>query len=310
MKKGFTVLSLFDGISCARVAMSRARLPVNNYYASEVDKVAIDIATRNWPSNIQLGDVTKLDFSAYVGKVDILFGGSPCQDLSAARNLRAGLAGDKSKLFFHYVRALRTARPRYFLYENVASMSRKDRDAISSFLGVVPLCLNSDAVSAQNRARLYWSNLPDAGPLPQKKLCIADILAEPADAVLYAPMHLRMEPTTGHKSRGRLIFVGGMVGGMTKRGFGRASTDYRMRARVFSAKGVSPTLLANPGGRGGAGFWVQIGEKIRLLNSVELERLQTLPDRYTAGHIARARARAIGNGWTVDVIAHLLSGLK
>jgi len=312
MKKKYTVLSLFDGISCARVAMQRIGLPVAKYYASEIDKSAAAITAKNWPDTVQLGDVTKIDFSAYAGKIDILFGGSPCQDLSAAKNLREGLRGAKSKLFFYYVDALKKINPMFFLYENVASMSSENRDVITRFLGVQPVRINSECVSAQSRDRLYWSNLPDAGTLPEKCLRVVDILDKDADndPALRPPAHLRFEPTSGHTSRSRLIFTGGLVGGMTKRGAGRMSGDYRQRARTYSAEGVTPTLLANPGGKNGAGFWVKTPAGIRLLSSLELERLQTLPDNYTAGHSPTQRAHAIGNGWTVDVIAHLLRGLK
>lgn len=155
--KPIRVLSLFDGISCGQVALERAGIPVEVYYASEIDKYAIAITQKNYPNTIQLGDVEKIDFTQYEGKIDLLIGGSPCTNLSIAGN-RKGLEGDESRLFWEYVRAIKECKPKYFLLENVESMSDKDKENISNELGCYPIMINSSLVSAQNRKRYYWFN--------------------------------------------------------------------------------------------------------------------------------------------------------
>lgn len=152
------VLSLFDGISCGRVALERAGIPVETYYASEIDKYAIQIAQKNYPDTIQIGDVTKVDFSEYIGKVDLIIGGSPCQGFSFAGK-QLNFNDPRSKLFFEFLRAVRTIKPKYFLLENV-KMKKEFQDIISERLGVQPIEINSALVSAQNRIRLYWTNIP------------------------------------------------------------------------------------------------------------------------------------------------------
>ena len=116
------VLSLFDGISCGRIALERAGILVESYYASEVDKYAISVAQKNYPDTIQLGDINTIDFKQFVGKIDLIIGGSPCQDLSVAKQNREGLSGKQSGLFWKFVEALETIKPRFFLLENVANV--------------------------------------------------------------------------------------------------------------------------------------------------------------------------------------------
>ena len=128
---GWNVLSLFDGISCGRLALERAGIEVNKYYASEIDKYAIKITQSNYPDTIQLGDVREIDFTQFIGEIDLVIGGSPCQDLSIAKADRKGLDGSRSGLFFKFVEAIETIKPKYFLLENVASMRKEDRDKIT-----------------------------------------------------------------------------------------------------------------------------------------------------------------------------------
>lgn len=154
------ILSLFDGISCGQVALERANIPVEVYYASEIDKYAIQVTQKNYPDTIQLGDVEKVDFTQFEGKIDLLIGGSPCTNLSIAGN-RKGLEGDESRLFWEYVRAIKECKPKYFLLENVESMGDKDKEIISNELGCYPIMINSSLVSAQNRKRYYWFNWGD-----------------------------------------------------------------------------------------------------------------------------------------------------
>lgn len=158
LKDGINVLSLFDGISCGQVALERAGIKVNNYYSSEIDKNAIKITMANYPDTIQLGDVRNIDVKK-LPKIDLLMGGSPCQDLSCCKNNSEGLKGKKSGLFFEYVRILKEIKPKYFLLENVASMRDDDRDIITSIIGVKPIMIDSADFSAQVRKRYYWTNI-------------------------------------------------------------------------------------------------------------------------------------------------------
>lgn len=151
------VLSLFDGIACGRVALERAGIDVDFYFASEIDKHAIKVATTNFPDIIEIGDVNDVKFEDFKGGIDLLMGGSPCQNLSICGN-RKGLEGNESKLFFKFVEAMNTIKPKYFLLENNASMSKSNRDIITHCLGVEPVEINSALVSAQTRKRLYWCN--------------------------------------------------------------------------------------------------------------------------------------------------------
>ena len=178
--KGIRVLSLFDGISCGRVAFERAGIPVETYYSSEIDKYAMSVAQAMYPDTIQIGDVCKIDFTQYVGKVDMIIGGSPCQDLSIAKQNRQGLHGERSRLFWEYIKALTIIKPKYFLLENVASMKNEDRDAITAVLrGIYPetecIMINSALVSAQQRKRYYWTNWHVEQP-QDKGILLKDIL--------------------------------------------------------------------------------------------------------------------------------------
>lgn len=165
------VLSLFDGISCGQQALKELEIKVDNYYASEIKDIAIKVTTENHPNTIQLGDVTKIKIigdqficekgvSVFTG-IDLLIGGSPCQDLSSANKVRDGLKGSKSMLFWEYVRLLKEVKPKYFLLENVARMKKEDKDIISKELGVEPIRINSSLLSPQLRDRLYWTNIPN-----------------------------------------------------------------------------------------------------------------------------------------------------
>lgn len=174
------VLSLFDGISCGRVALERAGIPVETYYASEIDKYAMSVAQAMYPDTIQIGDVCKIDFTQYIGKIDMIIGGSPCQDLSIAKQNRQGLQGERSRLFWEYIKALTIIKPKYFLLENVASMKNEDRDAITAVLrGIYPetecIMINSALVSAQQRKRYYWTNWHVEQP-QDKGIVLKDIL--------------------------------------------------------------------------------------------------------------------------------------
>ncbi len=169
------ILSLFDGISCGYLALQRAEIPIENYYAYEIDKYALQVSKTRFPRIQHFGDVRDADFSFHKN-IDLLIGGSPCTDLSCAKQNRQGLNGTQSSLFWEFVRALKEVNPKYFLLENVASMSKTDRAAITEALGVDPILINSALVSAQNRRRLYWTNIPNITQPEDKGLKLADIL--------------------------------------------------------------------------------------------------------------------------------------
>ena len=175
MKKGYNVLSVFDGMSCGRVALDELNIPVKQYYASEIDPYAITVATNNYMGTIQLGDVTKVD-GHLLPKIDLLIGGSPCQGFSFAGK-QLNFEDPRSKLFFEFVRLLKECKPKFFFLENVR-MKKEYQDVISSYLGVEPVLLNSALVSAQNRQRLYWTNIPGYSPPEDRGILLKDIVHE------------------------------------------------------------------------------------------------------------------------------------
>lgn len=285
------VLSLFDGISCGQVALERAGIPVEVYYASEIDKYAIQITQKNYPNTIQLGDVTKIDFTQFIGKVDLLIGGSPCQSLSITQSKTRQNLDGKSKLFFEYVRAFQTIKPKYFLLENVASMTDECKKIISEYMGIKPLLIDSNCFSAQDRPRLYWTNIPvDIWGLQECSLCLSDIMEKNVDEKYfynYSLTHIDMNKQVC------------------------AIMDFKnheMHKRIFNPKFKVHTLTTCGGGN--TQKKVMDNGRPRKLTPLEYERLQTLPDNYTNCVSAIHRYNTCGNGWTVDVIAHILKGLK
>lgn len=187
MTDGIKVLSLFDGISCGRIALERAGIKVDKYYASEIKKTAIETTMLHYPDTVQIGDVTKVryedgvlytengDFN--VGKIDLLIGGSPCQDFSILRAASGlaitGLEGMKSRLFYEYLRLLHEVNPRFFLLENVR-MKKESEEQLNEYLGVKGIFINSILVSYQNRPRIYWTNIPNVVPPEDRKVNFQD----------------------------------------------------------------------------------------------------------------------------------------
>ena len=167
------VLSLFDGMSCGRIALERLGIQVDNYYASEIDKYAIQVSQANYPNIIQVGDVTELDTST-LPKIDLIMGGSPCQGFSFAGKQLA-FDDPRSALFFEFVRCVEELKPKYFLLENVR-MKKEYLDVISEYMGVEPIMINSALVSAQNRVRFYWTNIPGIEQPEQRGIVLRDIL--------------------------------------------------------------------------------------------------------------------------------------
>ena len=283
------VLSLFDGISCGMVALERAGIPVERYVAYEVDSCAIQISKNNYPNIEHRGDVTKADFTEFKG-FDLLMGGSPCQSLSIVQSkTRQGLDG-KSKLFFEFVRALEEVQPTYFLFENVASMTDECRDAISMCLGCEPIFIDSADFSAQSRPRLYWTNIPVDDVTGCCNLVLKDIL--------------ETDVPEKYWYRQDFEFLGWDKTVCAKLNI----NGHDIIKRVNSPYSKCQTLTAVCGGNHQKK--VLTDNRVRKLTPVEYERLQTLPDGYTAGIADTHRYRCLGNGWTVDVIAHILKDLK
>lgn len=318
------ILSLFDGISCARVALERAGVQVGAYYASEVDKYAIQISQKNYPDIVQVGSVTELYPTPNLHNVDLLIGGSPCQDLSIAKSNRKGLDGERSGLFWEYVRILREAKPRYFILENVASMSKESRDKISEVLGVQPVMINASLVSAQNRKRLFW-----VGKLVDDTYTQVEIL-QPEDRCIFLKDILESGDTDRLKSycidanyhkgssyenykkngRRQLIFLGGVRNKDWAKDGKNYSRNFGQGDRVYSPEGKSVTLSALGGGRGAKTGLYEINNDVRKLTPTECERLQGLPDDYTSGISNTQRYKTLGNAFNVDVVAHIIKHLS
>ncbi|ADZ83566.1 DNA cytosine methyltransferase [Cellulosilyticum lentocellum] len=290
------VLSLFDGISCGMVALERAGIKVDNYYASEIEQDSIKISKKNYPWIIQLGDITNItkEMLDTIMPIDIVIGGSPCQDLSVYKYDRGevtGLNGEKSGLFHHYVRILKYLNPKYFLLENVP-MEKQWEDMISEILGVKPIMINSNLVCAADRKRLYWTNIQGIEQPIDKGIMIKDIIlnsSDVADKYWYDKEFIY----NGDEEKVQCTLI--MKG-------------HRHMKEVYNQKFKSSTLTTCNGGN--LQKKVYQDGRCRKFTPLEYERLQTLPDGYTEGVCDTSRYSAIGNGWTVDVIAHILSYLK
>ena len=291
------VLSLFDGISCGMVAFERAGILVSRYVASEIDPYAIKISQKNYPQIEHIGDVTRIDFEKYKG-FNLLIGGSPCQDLSNYKYDRGdvkGLDGEKSRLFYYYVKALKTIKPKYFLLENVASMGKKWTDVISNELEVEPIMINSSLVCAAERKRLYWTNIPNVTQPANKNIVLKDIVisAEHVPEKYWYKNKYPIIYNGDDKKVQATILLNG----------------HRNMKEVYNLNGKCNTLLCDGnGGNRVKKIWQNGG--VRKLMPIEYERLQTLSDNYTNCISESRRYTAIGNSWTVDVIAHILKGLK
>lgn len=290
------VLSLFDGMSCGQIALNRAGIRYDKYYASEIDKHAIAVTMHNYPNTKQLGDVTKIKAEG-APKIDLLIGGSPCQGFSFAGK-QLNFDDPRSKLFFEYVRLKNELNPKWFLLENVV-MKQEYQDVISEHLGVKPIKINSSLVSAQSRNRLYWTNIPNVTQPEDKGIYFKDV----SDESLVAAIR-------GH-------YVSQMVG---RRCLDGVRKDYDTAIKIQQY--LEPRL----GGKSNCLTTVAKDNVVclepittrklasectyRNLTRLECERLQTVPEGYTRVVSDGQAKRMLGNGWTVDVIAHILKGLK
>ena len=290
--KKMNVLSLFDGISCGLVALKEMGVEVENYYAYEIDDTAIKIAMKNHPEIKQCGDVRNADFSQYEN-IDLLLGGSPCQDLSIILKQREGLAGAKSSLFWCYHEALIKAKPRYFLFENVGSMKEKDKKIITEALGVEPIKVNTAVFLPQNRERYYWTNIPFQALPEPSGLVFRDVMEAEVKEKYYYNKPFTLEEDKNQNVIGTI----------------ELKTHETLR-RVYNQNGVIGCLTCVSGGYQEKKVFDAEKGKVRKLTPIEYERLQGLPDNYTSGAADSKRYTVCGNGWSIPVIKHLLSGIN
>lgn len=312
------ILSLFDGISCARVALERAGIKVDAYSAIEIDKYAIQISQKNYPDIYRWDDVKT--YKGCDGIYDLLIGGSPCQDLSIAKRDRKGLDGERSGLFWEYVRILKEVKPKYFILENVASMPQEAKDLITKTLGVEPIMINASLVSAQNRKRLFWTNIPNVTLPEDGGILLKDILEEKVDEKYVYNSNNKINTNQGNRVYGvdgkgvTLKALGG--GGGAKTGLYRIEKEPHGTALDYYNDTIVPNgkakvLGTNPQSTTAvAGQLVNDNSVIRKLTPIECERLQGLPDNYTEGVSNTQRYKALGNAFNVDVVAHILSFIK
>ena len=335
------VLSLFDGMSCWRLALERAWIPVDSYYASEIDSHAIQISKKNYPDIFHTSWVEDVSYYKWwlsywfgmwaekeVWDIDLLIGGSPCQGFSNAGK-GMNFYDPRSRLFFEFVRILNEVKPKYFLLENV-KMKKEWQNIISEYLfGIQPIEIDSSLVSAQNRKRLYWvgkrnddwsySQVVIKQP-EDKGILLKDIIQYKVEEWYYINQE-KVKDTYTKQSN----FLKKILFNINPSGKG-------MNGNVYNPEHKSPTLTTNKGEwikiiqlpRGkniwgiidrktptlSANLWqhnnlLQEWYRVRRLTPIECERLQTLPDDYTAGVSNSQRYKMLGNGWTVDVIAHI-----
>jgi len=338
------VLSLFDGMSCGHLALGRAGIKVDNYFASEIDKYAMTVTQHNFSATVQLGDIK--DWPLWqLPKIDLIIAGSPCQGFSFAGK-QLNFEDPRSKLFFDFVDILKAVKPKYFLLENV-KMKKEFQDIISNLLGVQPIEINSALVSAQNRKRLYWTNIPGIKQPEDKGILLKDII-EDAECDRDKSYCLDANYSKGanydqykNKCRRQLVKCGAFRGRYLvdgKRQDGKMQKDNVVVCRAsvqknseHNIKNKSTTLTAAMGIGGGnipmlmsnedsikyKGIYLDgdVRKKWRKLTPIECERLQTVPDNYTLVPFGKRemsntqRYKMLGNGWTVDVISHIFKEL-
>ena len=298
------VLSLCDGMSIAHIALDRIGMHVNKYYAAEIKDVAIKVTKDNYPDTIHIGDVNKVRYKGgilytengnyNVGHIDLMVFGSPCQSFSIAMktDMRIGLKDKvRSGLFLECYRILQEVQPTWFLLENVASMNEESKGVISELLGCQPIFIDSKLFSAQQRPRYYWTNIPiESVTPPESPLVLEDIMeSEVAEKYFYS--HPLADVDMKKQVCATMVYK-----------------NHEIHKRIFNPAFKCHTLTTCGGGN--TQKKVMDHGRARKLTPLEYERLQTLPDNYTAGVSDGARYTAIGNGWTVDVIAYILRGMK
>lgn len=286
------VLSLCDGMSCGQIALERAGIKIDTYYASEIADYSIKITQKNYPNTIQIGDMTKLtegDLNKFKG-IDLLLCGTPCKSLSITniKEYEKGLNGS-SKLFFDFVKIKNYIKPQYFLFENVASMTEENKNIISKLLGVKPIRINSNLVSAQDRDRYYWTNIKVDYLPNDKNIVLKDIMLNTEE----------VEDKYWYKQDFDFH-------GLDKKVCATLHINgHDILKRVYNPNFKCATLTACTGGNKQKKVYQD--NRCRKLTPLEYERLQTVPEKYTEGVSMTNRYNMLGDGWTVDVISHILS---
>lgn len=330
MENGISVLSLFDGMSCGQIALEKAGVHVNQYYAAEIDKYAKCVTQINYPKTIQLGSVTGVS-EMVLPWIDLLIGGSPCQGFSFAGK-QLNFDDPRSKLFFEYVRILNELRAInpdiYFLMENVR-MKKEFQDIISEHLGVQPIYIDSALVSGQTRKRLYWTNIPSIKQPADRGIMLRDVLITPGLGVVKNRGELQerndkslcicysyYKGADNHAQRTMILPMEYLTDAEIERAIVKHSgkvwkSGNRMGNMAFpnnpdkKAQCLAATRIK--GAR--EAIHVQDIKGIRMLHPIECERLQGVPDNYT-DHVSRSqRYKMLGNGWNVETIAHIFSYL-
>lgn len=285
------VVSLFDGMSGGQLSLNRANIKYSKYYASEIKPSAIKVTQHNYPETVQIGDIKNVNKDIFKKEVDLLIGGSPCQDFSIARVVndgelgeRKGLKGDKSKLFYEYLRLLNELKPKYFLLENVR-MGTESEEQLNEYLGVKGIHINSNLVSFQNRHRIYWTNIPNVTIPDDKKINFQDY--KDTDYEYCKQFKVNRTPS-------REIMWGNGVDGKCPNVTDRDKVNCLTRKQDrWSNSGL-----------------IEFDNFCRYLTRRELELAQTVPEGYTDIVSYNQAQDLLGDGWTIDVIAHILKHIK
>lgn len=298
------VLSLFDGMSCGQIALNRAGIKDYTYYASEIDKHAIKVTEKNYPNTIQLGSVTGVN-ATDLPQIDLLIGGSPCQGFSFSGK-QLNFEDPRSKLFFEFVRLVKYCKPKYWLLENVV-MKKEFEKIITEHLGVEPIKINSALVSAQNRERLYWTNIPNVEQPNDKGINLADILE---DDKMIAPSAIRGRRLNKATILGRRLNDRGKRDNYNKdvpiTQCLEVRATNRNKSNCLTTVAKDNVLTTMPIGRHPDAFKNKL--PFRYYTITEYCRLQTIPENYFDGVASDNQIRKmIGNGWTADVITHFFN---
>ena len=275
------VLSLFDGMSCGQIALNRAGIKYDKYFASEIKKHAIKVTMTNYPNTIQLGDVRYIKGN-HLPKIDLLIGGSPCQDFSRIKvnEDRSGLNGKKSVLFWEYYRLLKDVKPRYFLLENV-KMRKEQKEQLDALMGVKGININYNLVSFQNRDRFYWTNIPNITIPKDNNLSFQDFKERNPDV---------LKKYKVNKTPSRILM------------WEKQCPNVTFRDKINC-------LTCKQDRRNNSGL-VEFDGFCRYLTRGECEMAQNVPVGYTSGVPIGQAYDLLGDGWTVDVIAHIFKGIQ
>lgn len=290
------ILSLFDGISCGQIALNREGRKYNNYFASEIKQNAIKVTQHHYPNTIQIGDVTKVSYKDgvlftengnYRIAIDMIIGGSPCQDFSIINIQQLGLQGEKSKLFYEYLRLLKEINPKYFLLENV-KMKKESEEQLNEYLRVEGIHINSKLVSYQNRPRIYWTNIPNVIPPEDRNINFQDY----KDTDYEYCKQFKVNRTPSREK-------------MWNEGKGKNSIG--QCANITNSNKIY--CITRKQDRSPNSGLIEFDDFCRFLTRKEIEQGQTLPIGYTDLLSYNQMQDVCGDGWTIDVIAHIFSFL-